>query len=150
MSTDCMSNGIKYSPELIDSFEQEHRELLQSYGRLALHANAVSYLKFQEEICKFKSSLVSHLLKEAIKLYIYLRQQLKSDPASYRLVSSYKSEMDSIGKVAMDFIDKYVGLSSEQVNFEELNAGLRDIGKVLGDRIRREEAELYPLYQANY
>jgi hypothetical protein len=38
--------------------------------------------------------LVAHLLKEAVKLYIYLRQKLKNDEGTYYLVTSYKRERE--------------------------------------------------------
>lgn len=145
-----MASGIPHYPELIDGFEKDHRVLLHSYGRLVQLAKPQTFSTFQKELAEFKSTLVSHLLKEAVKLYIYLRQQLKHEPASYGLVTRYKTEMDGIGKVAMDFIDRYSALNAGQVDFEILDDELNGIGKVLGDRIRREEAELYPLYHASY
>jgi hypothetical protein len=94
--------------------------------------------------------LVSHLLKEAVKLYIYLRQQLRSDPDVYVLITSYKNEMDGISRTAIAFVDEYVGKSSHLLDFQKITGQLRELGVVLGDRIRREEAELYPLYTNQY
>ncbi len=145
-----MSNSIQYSPDLIEGFERDHRALLLSYGQLVKLANQANYPVFQAQLAVFKSLLVSHLLKEAVKLYIYLRQQFKEDPAIHSLVTSYKLEMDGIGRVAMAFVDGYLSTPADKVDFSEMSAKLGDLGKVLGDRIRREEAELYPLYSANY
>ena len=145
-----MSNGIQYTPNLIESFERDHRALLHSYGRLVKTANKADFPTFQTELALFKSMLVSHLLKEAVKLYIYLRQQFKDNEAIHSLVTSYKVEMDGIGRVAMGFIDAYLTAPADVVDFAKMSTQLNEIGKVLGDRIRREESELYPLYSAYY
>ena len=145
-----MSNGIRYTPDLIEDLERDHQALLRSYGRLVKTANKTDFSTFKAELAVFKSLLVAHLLKEAIRLYIYLRQQFKADAAMHGLVTSYKVEMDGIGRVAMGFIDTHLNASAGTVDFSTLTAQLSALGKVLGDRIRREEAELYPLYNASY
>jgi len=105
---------------------------------------------FRTVLQQFKSLLIAHLLKEAIKLYIYLRQKLRDDESTYRLVTGYKSEMDGISRVAMAFVDEYSAKPAENIDFALLGTRLKEIGQVLGDRIRREEAELYPLYHDHY
>jgi hypothetical protein len=56
--------------------------------------------------------------------------------------------MDGIGRVAFDFFDKYQGkdwlaVPDARANFK---AEFDNLGKVLVDRITREENILYPLY----
>ena len=145
-----MNNGIAYYPDLVQEMVNDHRRLLETYGDLSRAAKMQDLEDFQFTLGNFKRLLTSHLLKEAIKLYIYLRQRLKSDPASYQLISGYKLEMDGITKVAMAFIDEYSEMPPKQVDFAVLNQRIAEIGRVLGDRIRREEAELYPLYHDHY
>jgi regulator of sigma D len=145
-----MYNGIAYSPNLVQEMLSDHRELLAAYGDLVRAANARDGVVFKVGLIHFKSLLVSHLLKEAVKLYIYLRQKLKGDEGSYYLVTSYKSEMDSISRTAMAFVDEYSLREPGDLDYAKLSKQLQDIGVVLGDRIRREEAELYPLYHDFY
>ena len=145
-----MATGISYSPLLISEFEGDHRKLLRQYGILLNTAKQEDFAAFKAHLTEFKAMLVSHLLKETVKLYIYMRQKLKDDPHSYALVTGYKKEMDGIGKVAMNFVDTYMAQTADRVDFAQLVAELQHIGSVLGDRIRREEAELYPLYHDAY
>ena len=145
-----MSNGIKYYSGLVQEMERDHRSLLATYGDLIKAAGAQDGAVFKSELIKFKSLLVAHLLKEAVKLYIYLRQKLKGDESAYALVTSYKSEMDGISRVAMAFVDEYTAKPIHQIDFNRLAVQLREIGLVLGDRINREESELYPLYHDHY
>ena len=58
--------------------------------------------------------------------------------------------MDGISRAAMEFVDEYSAKKTGQMDFVLLGSRLRDIGLILGDRIRREEAELYPLYHDDY
>lgn len=145
-----MVSGIAYYSELVDEMKEDHRALLTTYGDLVQAAQAYDDLRFISLLQQFKSLLIAHLLKEAVKLYIYLRQRLRHDESTYRLVTGYKSEMDGISRVAMEFVDEYSAKKSGQIDFVLLITRLRDIGMVLGDRIRREEAELYPLYHDHY
>lgn len=128
----------------------DHRNLLATYGDLARAAAEKDASGFKLSLISFKSMLVAHLLKEAVKLYIYLRQKLKDDESAYSLVTSYKKEMDGISRVAMAFVDEYSSKPAHEIDFTQLSMQLREIGLVLGDRIRREESELYPLYHDFY
>lgn len=145
-----MSQGIAFSPDLVQGMLDDHRQLLAVFGEMSRAVKAQDAENFRDMLIQFKSMLTAHLLKEAIKLYIYLRQKLKNDPASYQLITGYKTEMDGISKVAMQFVDDFSTLRSAPINFVELNARLAELGRVLGDRIRREENELYPLYHDQY
>lgn len=145
-----MASGIAYYSELVDDMKEDHRQLLAVYGDLVRAGQARDALVFKSVLHQFKSLLIAHLLKEAVKLYIYLRQKLRYDESTYRLVTGYKSEMDGISRVAMEFVDEYSAKPPEQIDFALLAVRLREIGQVLGDRIRREEAELYPLYHDHY
>jgi regulator of sigma D len=147
---ESMSTGISFYPNLVQEMTDDHRELLALYGELVRAVNAQDGTVFKSVLIQFKSQLVAHLLKEAVKLYIYLRQKLKADESTYHLVSSYKSEMDGISRTAMNFVDEYTSKTVDQLDYSRLSSQLRDIGVVLGDRIRREEHELYPLYHDHY
>lgn len=142
--------GIQYNADLVQEMIDDHRALLGVYGDLVKLVDAKDGLNFKLTLIRFKSMLVAHLLKEAVKLYIYLRQKLKGDEGVYHLVTSYKSEMDGISRVAMNFVDEYSAKSIHEIDFVQLSMRLREIGLVLGDRIRREEVELYPLYHDFY
>jgi regulator of sigma D len=145
-----VTNGIQYNADLVQEMLDDHRALLAIYGDLVKAVDNKDGSVFKLTLIRFKSMLVAHLLKEAVKLYIYLRQKLKGDEGVYHLVTSYKSEMDGISRVAMSFVDEYTAKSIHEIDFVQLSARLREIGLVLGDRIRREEMELYPLYHDLY
>lgn len=145
-----MTNGIQYNANLVQEMLDDHRALLSIYGDLVKAVDNKDGSVFKLTLVRFKSMLVAHLLKEAVKLYIYLRQKFRGDEGVYHLVTSYKNEMDGISRVAMSFVDEYTAKPIHEIDFFQLSARLREIGLVLGDRIRREEMELYPLYHDYY
>lgn len=145
-----MKAGIRYDSNLIRDMLEDHRTLLAIYGSLVKSIEARDELAFYVKLGEFKSILVAHLLKEAVKLYIYLRQSLKDDENAYQLVTTYKSEMDGISRVVMKFVDDYSEKSLIGVDYAQLSIRIKEIGWLLGDRIRREESELYPLYHDLY
>lgn len=145
-----MKAGIRYDSNLIRDMLEDHRTLLAIYGSLVKSVEARDELAFYVKLGEFKSILVAHLLKEAVKLYIYLRQSLKDDENAYQLVTTYKSEMDGISRVVMKFVDDYSEKSLIGVDYAQLSIRIKEIGWLLGDRIRREESELYPLYHDLY
>lgn len=141
------NNGIKFHPELIAELTADHQKLLAIFAELGKKAEARDAAGFKERLHRFKILLADHLLKEAIRLYIYLRQQFKGDEATHHTITSYKKEMDGIGAVAMRFIEDYGNRPAKDFDFAELQYQLKQIGDVLGDRIYREEHELYTLYR---
>jgi len=62
------------------------------------------------------------------------------------MVHNFRQKMDVIGKAALAFLDKYQEIGTRPDFFIPFKKDLENIGKVLVDRIRREEETLYPLY----
>lgn len=145
-----MNTGIQYDANLISEMLEDHRALLAVYGSLAKSVEARNEKNFYLHIGELKILLVAHLLKEAVKLYIYLKQRLKEDESAYLLVTAYKNEMDKISWVLMKLINDYSVRSLDGIDYAQLSVRIKEIGWLLGDRIRREECELYPLYHDLY
>lgn len=140
---------IPHYPDLVERFEQDHRVLLKAYGRVRHGAQARDAVEFKAALQEFQSLLVPHLVAEGYKLYTYLRQRTRSsgDHATYDKVNQYKSEMAHIGDAALHFIETYLKMPDGEIDFALVEDELRQIGLALGDRIHREESELYQLYE---
>ncbi len=147
-----MAASIAHYATLVNELQSEHRLLLEAYGQLKKSADASDGPAFRQAVQDFKALLVPHLVKEAFKVYTYLRQRSKDrgETAVYDKVTAYKTEMTGIGDAAMRFIDTYAEMPDADIDFPQVQESLRQIGQLLGDRIRREEAELYPLYQSTH
>jgi len=144
-----MADDVAHHAELVQELVNDHRQLLEAYHGLKRSADDGDITAFRAALARFKSLLVPHVVKEAYKVYTYLRQTLKArgDMDAYQRVNGYKAEMGHIGEAAIQFIDTYTQAQDDDIDFEQVRSALREIGVLLGDQIRREEADLYPLYR---
>ena len=141
---------IRYSPELIDSLKSDHQKLLALYGEIQADFDNKDYPAVSEKLETFKGALQGHLLTENVRLYIYLDRSLAQDPTNSDLIRGFRREMDDIAKVAMGFINKYSAIGVDEDLAKHFGEDFATIGKVLGERIQREEETLYPLYMPSY
>lgn len=141
---------IRYSPELIDLLKQDHKQLLSLYTDVQNAFERNEFAAVSEKLEKFKSNLQSHLLTENIRLYIYLDRCLANDASNSELIRGFRREMDEIAKVAMKFLNKYSAIGVDEQLAGHFAEDFATIGKVLGERIDKEENVLYPLYLPSY
>lgn len=75
---------------------------------------------------------------------------LNSNFIYFYLPIDLRHEMDGIGKAVVAFLAKYKDLSVDGNLVASFGRDLEAVGKVLVDRIQREEESLYPLYAPAY
>jgi hemerythrin-like domain-containing protein len=141
---------IQYNPKLVPELKDEHQaalRLLEQIGQAHSAGNAAEASALLE---KFGGVLTAHLLKEDFRLYAYLEHSLTSDPATQTIVRQFHDEMGSTGKAALGFLAKYRSIAAAPALPESFAAELADLGKLLRERISREEATLYPMYLPAY
>ena len=141
---------IRYAPDLIDSLRGDHQQLLALYGKIQEAFEGKDYPSVSEQLEAFKNELQSHLLTENVRLYIYLDRCLAHDTTNSELIRGFRREMDDIAKVAMKFLNKYSAIGVDEDLATHFAGDFATIGKVLGERIKKEETILYPLYMPSY
>lgn len=141
---------IRYAPDLIESLKSDHQDLLGLYGEILAAFDQQDYTAVSEKLETFKSGLQSHLLTENVRLYIYLDRCLANDATNSDLIRGFRREMDEIAKVAMKFLNKYSAIGVDEDLAAHFAQDFATIGKVLGERIKKEETILYPLYLPSY
>lgn len=141
---------IHYSHNLIDSLQSDHQALLELYGQIDKVFNEGKYEEVSSLLEEFKSGLNAHLLTENVRLYIYLDRSLAHDPTSSDLIRGFRKEMDDIAKVALGFLKKYETIGVDAQLASHFANDFKTIGKVLVERIQKEEKTLYPLYMPSY
>ena len=141
---------IRYAPDLIDNLQADHKALLELYGSIDNAFKAKQYAEVSTKLESLKSALNAHLLTENVRLYIYLDRSLATDPTSSDLIRSFRKEMDDIAKVALGFLKKYETIGVDEDLAAHFAADFATIGKVLVERIQKEEKVLYPLYMPAY
>ncbi|MBI2307277.1 MAG: hemerythrin domain-containing protein [Rhodocyclales bacterium] len=138
--------GIHYHPDLIGKLTADHQVLLKLFSETSVAAVRGDVVAAAARLEEFRVALQSHLLTENIRLYVYLQHALVDDAASRALIHEFRHEMDGIGRAVVDFLGKYRDLAAHPERATEFGEELAGVGKVLVERIRREEATLYPLY----
>lgn len=141
---------IHYAPDLVDSLKEDHQTLLALYGEIQAAFDEKDYPGVSEQLETFKGNLQSHLLTENVRLYIYLDRCLANDASSSELIRGFRHDMDDIAKVAMKFLNKYSAIGVDENLAEHFAQDFATIGKVLSERIKKEETVLYPLYLPSY
>lgn len=142
--------AIHFSPDLIDQLKRDHQTLLGLFAALREAFAAGNHTAVAEHLETFRIAIQSHLLVENIRLYIYLEHQLSGDAGSHELIHGFRHEMDAIGKAVMAFIAKYKDIAVDHNLAASFGKDADAVGRVLVDRIKREEATLYPLYLPVY
>lgn len=142
--------AIRYHPELIGQLKHDHQALLALFGSIQAAFREGRLQAVVEHLDAFRAAIQSHLLIENVRLYIYLEHQLANDAASHQLIHDFRHEMDGIGKAVVGFLAKYRDLIRDTNLAASFGRDLEAVGKVLVDRIQREEATLYPLYEPAY
>ncbi|MQR02425.1 hemerythrin domain-containing protein [Glaciimonas soli] len=148
VSTASGGNQIHFDDKLISQLKADHATLLTMYTTVANRIATDKWDTIPGALREMRTTMYGHLLTEGVKLYSYMRHNLEDEPTLMEVYRSYKKEMDGIGRVAFTFLDKYQ--SNEWIFSAELRGIFKsefdNLGKVLVDRITREENILYPLY----
>lgn len=140
--------AIHYHPELIGKLTQEHQCLLRLFEHVQRAAREGDVVLAARHLEAFRVQLQGHLLTENVRLYVYLEHALAGDASSHQLMRAFRHEMDDIGKAVVDFLTSYRELARRPDLTPQFLQALEGIGKVLVERIQREEETLYPLYAA--
>jgi len=140
--------SIHFHPDLIGKLSADHQVLLKLFGETSAAAARGDVSAAAARLEEFRVVLQGHLLTENIRLYVYLEHALADDAQSHALIQEFRHEMDAIGKAVVGFLGKYRDLAAHPELAAAFGEELAGIGKVLVERIRREEGTLYPLYVA--
>lgn len=141
------ASSIAYDPDLINNLKDDHNHLVSLYGRMwteGFEANDREKLAYL--VTQFKRDFQAHLLKENVKFYVYLEQNLAEDPTTMELVRDFRSEMNDIANAVIRFCKAYgkpIITAEQKINFKK---DYETVGKVLTHRVSLEENELYTLY----
>jgi len=137
---------LYFHPQLVDDLLSDHEHLLNMFGKIdTAHKNGHAKLAIKT-LHQFNELLISHLIAEHSKLYVYLRHTLPKASSEAVLIQNFQKEMRGISKVLNNFIDEFSYDEWSDEQSEAFGIQLADIGDVLIHRIGTEEETLFPLY----
>ncbi|NMG30770.1 hemerythrin domain-containing protein [Aromatoleum evansii] len=137
---------IRHDPGLVPALMRDHVALLEIHSAIAAALDGGRLDVVRSRLDEFRAALMDHLLKENVRLYVYLEHFLRGDAVSHRMMREFRHEMDVIGRAVVDFLGKYKELGQHPELAGPFRQDLAAIGKALVSRIRREEEILYPMY----
>lgn len=126
--------------QLINELKGDHVTLLQTIKEIK--ALRIGSDEANQKLMAVKSGLLNHLKKEDELLYPKLNKIAESDEIVKKRLEAFAADMDQISAKALAFFEKY----------ETAGTGIdffKDVGQlfaILAERIRKEEAIIYPLY----
>jgi hypothetical protein len=145
-STPLPGTQLFYEDKLITDLKNDHQALLAIYGQIGEALENNNHDEIVDLFVDFSSGLRSHILKENLKLYVYLSHAMVLDTESLALIIELRSEMSKIGRTVNSFLTRYSELPWTTEKMASFPVEFKQIGDVLVERIEREESTLYPLY----
>lgn len=139
---------IYHDPELITSLKEDHRRLFNNFHAIGAASKAGDLVTVQNLLGQFQTMIQDHLLKENVRLYVYLEHVLANDLTSRQMMHGFRHEMDGIGRAVVGFLEKYKLISAHPELADSFSTDLGGIGEALVARVKREEDLLYPMYSA--
>lgn len=145
------NDGIAYYENLIDELVAEHKQLAVLQDKIEQNYHKGQRRQLIKNIQDLRNLIQSHILKENLRLYAYLQQNLVHHEDSYHIFSDFRREMDQISRPILRFLGRFNEISD--MSDTALAQFMLDLNNTLNsvhERMHREEAVLYPLYQASY
>ena len=134
----------------IDKFKQQHIEILACISALrdlvksGIRDNAA---EISRTIIAMSSTIKLHLAVEDTMLYPAL--QAAKNPTLARMGKRFQDEMTSIAQAYLDFARRWNTPATVCGSPEQFRADANSVLKVLYERMRKEDADFYPVIEAS-
>jgi methyl-accepting chemotaxis protein len=137
----------QFNKSLIKNLVSDHRVLLTEFTGMMNSAQEDNFNEANRLLASFSTKLLEHLQLEMDELYGYMdfveKMMSAEDKASLK---GFDDEMLKIGHAVKNLIDRYTNDPVSSANKDTFIKEFEGAGVILGDRIKREESFLYPLY----
>ena len=139
----------KFRPEfdkkLIKRLQKDHIKLLNQVAKIETAYTKNNEKKVKRELLILKTLTLEHFIEEDLKLYWYLKTLYKDDVQTLYQIKYFEESIKDIQVSVINFLDQYLK-QAVLVNSTFKN-DFDKIVKALGNRIKTEEINLYPLYK---
>ncbi len=141
---------IAYDDTLIDSLERQHEVLVENFGTaLKTGFESQDFTLLCTQLSEFKVLLQNHIIKENVKLFCYLEQQMKSNSKSLTSMRKFRKEVNYWSNALINFCKKYeqpIDVFFSQDSFKD---EYQAVGKALIHRVQLVETGMYARYAPN-
>jgi regulator of sigma D len=142
------NSSIRFRPDLVEKLTSGHRSIVIIYQEINTLFQKGDYLQMRIKLNEFKRVLQGHVIVENVQFYTYLENKLQNDATNLEFIRDVRKEMNGIAHAVVQFTKKYdkASFSDEEVK-ESFLQDIKEIGKVLTQRVEMEETQLYTLYE---
>jgi hypothetical protein len=139
---------IGYDPLLIKRLKSDHQRMLDLFTQSQSLLLTRDYDGVKRKLGELRIVLQDHLMAASVKLHVYLSHQLAADPVKTALIHDFRREMLANSRLVLDFLRTYSAARLDDSFAAPFQVELLAVGAALVQRIEREQATLFPLYQA--
>ncbi len=131
----------------ISSFKKQHVELLEIVttisGYISSNTVAENSKEISQELSRLGVKIGMHLAMEDKALYP--RMVAAADATIADTAKKFQEEMGGLGGAFATYKAKWATASAIEADAGTFTTETKGIAQALGDRIKREEAQLYPM-----
>jgi hypothetical protein len=137
----------RYDASLLISLKEGHRDLITQFVSIGHFAQRGPLGEMPATLASFKLALQKHLITINVGFYTYIEYNLAGDEENLRLIHSFRRELNTSARSLARFIEKYDRFDLKETQRQLLLKDYAKVGSLLAQRIQREEANIFPLYQ---
>lgn len=147
-----MTNRIEdedsqFNESLIENLVSDHKILWTEFTDMMKSAKNDNFFEANRLLSSFSTKLTEHFQAEKDELHVYIdfveKMMTSEDKES---IKGFDDEIHKIGYEVKNLIDRYTNHPVSAANKDTFIKEFIHAGAMLGDRIKREERILYPVY----
>jgi methyl-accepting chemotaxis protein len=137
----------QFDKSLIRNLVSDHRILWTEFTDMVKSAENDNFYEANRLLSSFSTKLTEHFQVEMDELYVYIDfvEKMMTDEDK-NSIKGLDDEMHKIGYAVNNLINTYTNQPISAANKETFIKEFTRAGGLLGDRIKREEKLLYPVY----
>lgn len=148
INLESASPKVLHHPRLIGQLENDHERLIELYGMLKSAVAASRMSDLNGLLTQFSSVLRGHIMAENMKLYIFLSYHLADRPEQVARVKKMRRAKKALANQVTSMRQQFADQHMDETLLSSFASQLADIGLNLGERVKEEDAFLYPLYDS--
>jgi hypothetical protein len=147
MMDEIEDEDSQFNKSLIKNLVSDHKILWTEFNDMMKSAQNDNFYEANRLLSSFSAKLTEHFQVERDELYVYMDFVEKIMTAEDKeSIKGFDDEMHKIGYAVKDLVDRYINQPVSAANKDTFIKEFIHAGGMLGDRIKREERVLYPVY----
>lgn len=142
-----VQNSVTYSAELINELLQEHRHIFSLLEKIKSALIHHEYPQAEKLLTELRSTVIMHVSKENLKLYVYLQDHYRNSVQEYQKLRKIRKYANSAEAQLMTFLDQNKDIATDTQKQEGILNVFEQLYATLTKKKLTEEKEAYPMYK---